>query len=170
MINFVALEKGERIYVMKDNFHLQVGSVSKIYEDQPTTAGDSGIMVKVDMAGFLNTKEIVLRSDILSETEYEDFRRSRTIKSAGEAAFDSAFKTSADVINAAGEFAGKLKGSFDKFKGEVLTDELMERMRKEAESTFNPKVAKEKIDTCSEVLGSAVQNLHDKFFKDGKGN
>ena len=97
-------------------------------------------------------------------------RGSKTYEEFASDAFDSAVNTSSDVINAAGDFAGKVKDSFNKIKDEVVTDELLERMKKEAEDTFDPKVAKEKIDTASEVLGGAVERMHKKLFKNEKDN
>jgi len=167
MKKFTELSIGEKVYVMKDDFHLQTGTIDKVYEGQPTTDGESGVMVKINTMPLQTMKEIVIRKSILSEGEYENFRKSRETNVADKT-FNSAVKTTEEVINAAGDFAGKVKESFNKFKGQVITDELIERMKKEAEGNFDPKVAKEKIETASEVLGGAVENMFSKFMKDEK--
>jgi hypothetical protein len=163
-MRFPKLEIGQNAYLMRDYEFKQV-EVKEISED--------GLAVKVKLSGFLSKKELVKRSELIGKADFDFIKNQRDSKTYGEFAgdaFESAVNTSAEAIDAAGEFAGKLKDTFNKFKDEVVTDELLERMKKDAEETFDPKVAKEKVDTCSEVLGDAVKNMHDKFFKNEKDN
>ena len=129
------------------------------------------VEVKIQHKGFLQKGEIVKRRDLVSKEDIRDIQASREGSATDQFAnqmFDSAVNMTEGAINSAADFAGELRKNFNKFKNEVVTDELLERMRKEAEDTFDPVVAKEKIDTASEVLSGAVKNMHDKMFPNEK--
>lgn len=167
MKRFPELYNNLDVYLIRN---LEFHAVKVVDKGYDSTSGDSEITI-AHKGLFGGKQEIVKRSLLISTDDIRELERSRTSNNIDDTAnkiFDSAVKTTEGVINSTADYAGKLRDNFVKFKDQVITDELLEEMRKEAECTFDPVVAKEKIDTASEVLSGAVKNMHDKMFGNDK--